>query len=248
MTRLCHSAVGVIAIVATVSVSAPSAAAQVTVPFVGCPSEGQAGPFDPPKGRPKAVALPAALAERIAYYIGEQSQGVFAPRGWHCQVVYGSSGSTLVVTPVAADPSRLYQSEVRGDGVELEAVSGAASGRFEVAAYGSLLFPKAAAAYVQHIKDDEPGILKDEQEGLVHAHDSITPAAGHIAKFTTPANEKGLGTACSLAATGAAIHGIAVYREGFVQILRVRLGRDLAEIEAAIQRLNQECMLSASGC
>src|SRR5262245_57410496 len=127
--------VAILAMAAAISLPARS---EVTVPFVGCPSDGGAGSFDAPKGSPKAVALPAAVAEHIAYYIGEQSRGVFAPRGWHCQVVYGSSGGTLVVTPAAVTPSQLYRSEVRGEAVELEGVSGAASGRFGVAAYGSL--------------------------------------------------------------------------------------------------------------
>jgi len=58
----------VVAMLATASAAAQSASPQVWVPFVGCPSEGQAGPFDPPKGSPKAVALPAELAGRIAVF------------------------------------------------------------------------------------------------------------------------------------------------------------------------------------
>jgi hypothetical protein len=237
-----------VAILATVSVSAQSASPQVLVPFVGCPSEGQAGPFDPPKGSPKAVALPAALAEQIAYYVGEHSQGVFAPRGWHCQVIYGSSGGTLVVTPAAVDPSQLYRSKVRGHAVELEGIASGGSGRFQVAAVSSLLFPKAAAAFIKQVRDLEPEILRDELEALPHAKDSIGPVVGTLARFATPADARGLGTACSLAPTGDAIHGVAVLHEGYLSILRLRLGQNMDSIEGAILRLNHECMLNVGGC
>jgi hypothetical protein len=228
--------------------SAQPAATEALVPFVGCPSRGQAGSFHRPKGSPRAVALPDALAKEIAWYVGEYSQGVFAPRGWHCQVVYGSSGSTLVVTPGRVDPAHLYESQVRGHAVELEGVEGAGSGRFQVAAFASLMFPKAGAAFIERIKDEEPDLLKTQTEELRYPSDSITPIADDLAKFATPANAKGLGTACSLRPTGDAIHGLAVFREGLLSILRVRLGQDPNNIEAAIVRLNEECMRSAAGC
>ena len=177
-TQLVIQVVAVVTLL-THSVAAQSAAAPMSVPFVGCPSEGQAGEFDPPKGSPKAVALPAELAEHMAYYIGEQSQGVFAPRGWHCQVVYGSSGGTLVVTPAAVDPLKFYRSEIRGPAVEFEG-SNSGSGRFEVAAFASLLFPKAAAAFIKRVGDMDPEVLRNEMAGLPHAHDSIHPGTGNL--------------------------------------------------------------------
>jgi predicted aspartyl protease len=228
------------ALLAAVSVSAQPSSTQVLVPFVGCPSEGQAGPLDPPKGSPRPVSLPAAIAKEIAWYVGEQSEGIFAPRGWHCQVLYGSSGSTLVVTPATVDTSHLYRQEVRGPAVELESVEGSGSGRFQVAAFSSLVFPKAAAALIERVKEESPDLLQSEQEALPHARDSISTVADDLARFVTPANAKGLGTACSLRPTDDAIHGIAIFDEGGLSILRVRLGRDLKHIEAAILRLNQD--------
>lgn len=214
---------------------------------MGCPSEGQAGPFDPPKGSPKAVALPAALAEQIAYYVGEQSQGVFAPRGWHCQVIYGSSGSTLVVTPAVVDTSQLYPSKVRGPAVELEGAN-SGSGRFQVAAFATLLFPTAAAEFIKDVGDVDPTPLRDELSRLPHAHDLIAPESRNVGKFTTPPNVRGLGTTCSLAPDGDAIHGIAVFEDGYLSVLRVRLGRHMEDVEAAILGLNEACMMTVSGC
>ena len=64
----------------------------LTVPFVGCPSDGQAGPVATPTGGPVRVSLPARVAAELAYYKGGQGTGVLAPRGWQCFESYGSSG------------------------------------------------------------------------------------------------------------------------------------------------------------
>src|ERR1700729_1277487 len=73
--------------------SAPAPSAVVTVPFVGCASDGQMGPQKAPNGKNLAVAIPAAMANRLAYYKGENSSGVLAPRGWNCFSTYGSNGA-----------------------------------------------------------------------------------------------------------------------------------------------------------
>jgi hypothetical protein len=73
------------------------------VAFVGCPADGQVGPLDPPNGTARTVALSEVQADQIAYYRGEFAPGLFAPAGWNCRIWYGSSGSTLVVTPATID-------------------------------------------------------------------------------------------------------------------------------------------------
>jgi len=55
--------------------------AQTTVPFVGCPSDGQLGPLAPPKGNPQYLNVPLKIAAELAYYKAENSPGVLAPRG-----------------------------------------------------------------------------------------------------------------------------------------------------------------------
>src|SRR5256885_14907511 len=82
-------------------------AQQGTVPFVGCPADGQSGPIEPPKGQPKVVSLGELPAGAIAYYKGGQAPGGFAPAGWHCRGWYGSSGSTVLLTPTAIDTTPL---------------------------------------------------------------------------------------------------------------------------------------------
>ena len=76
-----------------------AAAAAQTVPFVGCPSDGQQGPVAAPKGQAKAVAIDPAAAKGLAWYQAKYSAGALAPRGWKCFSFYGSSGVTLTIAP-----------------------------------------------------------------------------------------------------------------------------------------------------
>src|SRR5436190_3374384 len=126
--------------------------AQGTVPFVGCPADGQSGPIAPPKGQPKVVSLGDLPAGGIAYYKGDQAPGVFAPAGWHCRVWYGSSGSTLVVTPTPLDTTHFPK--VAGPAVEMSVSYGGTSGRFNVARYASRLFPRLLARFIQRVKGE----------------------------------------------------------------------------------------------
>jgi hypothetical protein len=53
----------------------------VTIPFIGCKSDGQVGPLDAPTGHAPtghapAVKLPADAARRLAYYKAENGTGV----------------------------------------------------------------------------------------------------------------------------------------------------------------------------
>jgi len=240
-----------LSIMATIPSLAQTPDAKVAVPFVGCPSEGQAGPLDPPIGSPKLVALPAVLAEQIAFYEGRQAPGAFAPRGWHCQVVYGSSGGFLVVTPTPPDFSRRIQSEVRGRAVEVEYVGGEGSGRFRVAAYASYLFPQAAAEFIKGVADLDPESTRDVLASLPHANDSVSSVTRTVARFTTPAHTEGMGTDCSLAPGDDRVRGVAILHtdEGFyLTVLRVRLGSTSHDLEAAVLRLNERCIQDRGGC
>ena len=71
----------------------------VRVPFVGCKSGGQVGPEPAPHGAGKTVRIDAGTAQKLAYYQAGNPPGVLAPRGWYCFGLYGSGGSTLLVSP-----------------------------------------------------------------------------------------------------------------------------------------------------
>ena len=114
------------------------------VPFVGCASDGQAGPQTAPAGPSKAVAVPAATAQRLAWYKAEYGPGVLAPRGWHCFSTYGSNGSNLFVSSDAIDSKTLLSMDWKGftgSAIEIAVSSGGTSGRFEVAKVIARVFP-----------------------------------------------------------------------------------------------------------
>src|SRR3989441_8782810 len=78
-------------------------ARQDTIPFVGCPADGQAGPIEAPKGPPKVVAGTEEPPSRPPHFKGEEGPGLFCPPRWHCGGWDGSSGRTLIITPTPLD-------------------------------------------------------------------------------------------------------------------------------------------------
>src|SRR5260370_37156467 len=70
-----------------------------TVPFIGCPADGQQGAIDPPPGPPKGISIGTVPSPGLAYYKGGDSAGVYAPPRCGCKVGYGVSGSVRCVTP-----------------------------------------------------------------------------------------------------------------------------------------------------
>src|SRR3989454_11609167 len=59
-------------------------ARQDTIPFVGCPADGQAGPIEAPKGPPKVVAGTGMAPPHHPPYKGGEGPAPFwpPPRGW----------------------------------------------------------------------------------------------------------------------------------------------------------------------
>ncbi len=226
-------------------------AQQGTVPFVGCPADGQSGPIEAPKGQPKVVSLGDVPAGAIAYYKGEQTPGVFAPSGWHCRVWYGSSGSGLLVTPTPIDTKHFLPPKVLGPAVEMGLTFAGTSGRFSVASYASRLFPRVLASFIEGVKNEHL-VPDSEFEARRYARDSVRNVASFVAEFTTRPGMSGLGTAELLAPSRDPIHGVAVIApdttEPDMSILRVRLGANMRQVEAAVLRLNRECMQKTDGC
>ncbi len=88
--------------------------------------------------------VPAAAVDRLGYYASVHL-GVVAPRGWHCFGLYGSSGSTLLVTPepYGFDDFLRANTGLAGPAVVLRLTYGGTSGRFDVAMVAARLFPVA---------------------------------------------------------------------------------------------------------
>ena|SRR2546427_1544197 len=226
-------------------------AQQATVPFVGCPADGQTGPIEPPKGQPKVVSLGELPAGAIAYYKGEQAPGVLAPAGWHCRVWYGSSGSGVLVTPTPIDTTHFLPPKLVGPAVEMSLSFAGTSGRFSVASYASRLFPRLLAKFVEGVKNEHL-VPDSEFAPRRYARDSVSSVDSLVAEFTTPPGMSGLGTAGLLGPSRDPIHGVAVIApdptEPDMSILRVRLGGNMRQVEAAVLRLNRECMQKTDGC
>ena len=189
----------------------PAQAATVQVPFVGCASDGQAGPQAAPTGPSKAVAISAAAAERLAYYKAEYGPGVLAPRGWHCFSQYGSNGSDLFVSPGPIDSTTVMSMDWKGftgPAIEVSDMLGGTSGRFQVAQIIARVFP-AYKAFSQSVIAEGIEPASSFPFGP-YPTDELTYHGNNIVEFETPANAQGLGTASRLQANSSPIDGVAV--------------------------------------
>jgi len=131
------------AMLALASLCAWPIARAETVPVVGCRSDGQSGPLDPPTQPYVGPDVPMPAAAGLAYYVSA-SLGVLAPRGWQCLGEYGSGGSELIVTP--DNPGSAIEAVVRaaaGPSVFLQFVLADNPGRFVIARIAARLFPSA---------------------------------------------------------------------------------------------------------
>ncbi|MGA2571788.1 MAG: hypothetical protein ABSF23_14825 [Terracidiphilus sp.] len=193
----------------------PSAAgarkAVVTVPFVGCASDGQVGPVKAPTGKSKVVAIPAAVAQRLAYYRAEHSDGVLAPRGWHCFSTYGSSGANLFVSPDPIDAKMLFSRDWKGFAgqvIQISFSSGGTSGRFEVAKIVARVFPAYKALAENVIAEGlEPA---SDFPFSPCPKDKLTYRSKSVVEYETPANTEGLGTDSRLQMNASPIDGVAI--------------------------------------
>jgi hypothetical protein len=189
----------------------PVPSAAVTVPFVGCASDGQAGPQAAPTGKSLAVAIPAAMAQRLAYYKSEYGPGVLAPRGWNCFSSYGSDGSNLFVSPDPINTSDLSSMDWKGftgQVIEVSEMVGGTSGRFEVAKVIARVFP-AYKAFAQKVIAEGLEPASDFPFGP-YPGDRLTYRSKSVVEFETPANTQGLGTDSYLQANASPIYGVAI--------------------------------------
>jgi hypothetical protein len=189
----------------------PAQTAAVTVPFVGCASDGQAGPIAAPSGKSVTVAIPAATAQRLAYYKAEYRIGVLAPRGWYCFSIYGSSGIELFVTPNPIDTNGLFADDWKGfpgQVIELAFDNGGTSGRFEVAKVIARVFPEYKA-FAQGVIAEGIEPASDFPSGP-YPSDKLTYRGKSVVEFETPAKAQGLGTDSRLLMNASAIDGVAI--------------------------------------
>jgi hypothetical protein len=75
---------------------------EAEVPTMGCPQDGQVGPLEAPTLQGSArVIISSGFQSSLTLYSANEdlASGVLGPRGWDCFGTYGSSGSTLYITP-----------------------------------------------------------------------------------------------------------------------------------------------------
>jgi hypothetical protein len=180
------------------------------IPFVGCASDGQAGPLAAPTGPGKAV-LATAAAPRVAWYKAQYGPGVLAPRGWHCFSTYGSDGANLFVSPDPIDSKTLLSVDWKGftgPAIEISVSSGGTSGRFEVAKVIARVFP-AYKQFAQNVIAEGVEPASDFPSGP-YATDKVADHGNNVVEFETPANTAGLGTNSRLLPNTSPIYGVEI--------------------------------------
>jgi len=225
--------------------------ALVSVPFVGCKSNGQGGPVAAPQGALQTVKIDASAAQKLAYYKAENSSGVLAPRGWYCFGTYGSSGSSLFVTPQAIKSDDLLSMNwagIDGPGIQVQEISGDTSGRFQVASVIARVFP-AHKAFAE-------GVIKEGVEPASsfpfgpYPQDRLTYRSDQFVEFQTPAHSEGLGTISRLVQNDEPIDGVAILRGETPDLflLSVRLPAELSDLTSQIiQQVERDSAAGASG-
>lgn len=200
----------------------PKQSIVVKVPFLGCASDGQMGSQATPKGKPKAVAIPPLLAQRLAYYKAEYGVGVLAPRGWHCFSIYGSNGSNLFVSPDLIEAKQLFSGDWKGFSgpiVLLSVSEGGTSGRFDVAKVVARVFP-AYSSFVQGVIAESINPTDSFPSGP-YPKDKLKYRSKNVVEFETPAYTDGLGTQLRLQKNASSIMGVAMVVEGDMDLLQV---------------------------
>jgi hypothetical protein len=220
----------------------------VSVPFVGCRSDGQAGPNEAPEGKSTPVALSPKEADGLAYYSDSSAPGtgVLAPRGWYCFGTYGSGGASLFVSSQPLDAADIFSqswSGLRGPAIELNWSNGGGSGMISVAPVVARVFP----AYKWIALSYERGFDQKLTFGR-YPSDILSYKSDSVVEFTTPAKANGLGTQFSLKKNSSPIHGVAILdRNTFdLVVLSVRLPSNLTRLASAIVRQLERDAIPAS--
>lgn len=191
----------------------PSSPAEktVTVPFVGCKSDGQVGPVKAPTGNRKIVQSSARTGQQLAYYKSEYGSGVLAPRGWYCFSTYGSDGSNLFVSPKPITSAELFSDSWQGfphSAIQVSDSLGDTSGRFRVAQVIARIFPDYKK-FVEQVIEEKIEPARSFPFGP-YPKDKLTYRGKNIVEFVTPGNTEGLGTHSRLQMSADPISGVAV--------------------------------------
>ena len=183
------------------------------------------------------MAIPAEVAQRLAYYKAQEGVGVLAPKGWRCIGTYGSNGATLYVSPDAINAADLFSASWKGFSgpvIQISSVDGDTSGRFEVAKTIARVFP-AHKAFVAGVIAEGIEPASSFPYGPYPA-DTLRYRRENIVEFRTPAQTEGLGTASRLQKNDSPICGVAILfgEEPRLLQLSVRLPSETSDLAQLI--------------
>jgi hypothetical protein len=220
----------------------------LSVPFVGCRSDGQAGPNEAPKSTSTAVDLSPKEADGLAYYSVSSApgSGVLGPRGWYCFGTYGSGGGSLFVSPEPFDTSDIFSRSWNGarrPAIVLNGNNGGGSGMSSVAPVIARVFPAYKWYALSHEREFDQKLVFGPYPG-----DILSYKGDSVVEFTTPPQANGLGTQFSLKKNSSPIHGVAIidHTSFDLVVLSVRLPSNLARLASAIIRQLERDAVHAS--
>ena len=208
----------------------------VSVPFVGCKSDGQTGPMEAPKGTSISVPITEKAAQALAYYSIGPGNGALAPRGWYCFGTYGSSGSAMLVSPQRIDTATMFSTwdGLSGPLIGISNWDGDTSGRFQVAEIIARVFP-AYKAFATHVTEE---LLGGPFNFGPFPKDELTYKDDRKVEYKTPPQSDGLGTYLWLKKNGSQIAGVAmiVGQTPDLLLVSVRLPAELGGLTSVIVR------------
>jgi hypothetical protein len=192
-----------------------SVATPASIPFVGCPSDGQVGPLKAPSGNGPNISAPPELAKQLAYYKSKTSPLVLGPRGWSCFGVYGSNGDVLYISPSPISGSNALANDgsggFTGAAIEVAVRFGGTSGRYDVAKLINRVFP-SHKDFATRVIGDGFAPASDFPSGP-YPQDKLTYKSNEVVEFATPAHTDGLGTDSFLRQNDSPISGVVILVE-----------------------------------
>jgi hypothetical protein len=214
--------------------SASTKQAGVSIPFVGCKSDGPSDLRESPKGTNTSVPITANEAQMLASYKSPEGLIVLAPRGWYCLGLYSSGGDSLYVGPQPIDEGRIGRSGFAGPIIEFSHTFGTNSRRFDVARIIARVFPayKSSAYKLLEGFDSETSSLTFGP----YPQDALTYKGNRVVEYKTPAQTDGLGTQSWLKKNGSPLEGVAILvgPTPDLSLLSVRLPPELVGLASAI--------------
>jgi hypothetical protein len=152
--------------------------------------------------------------------------------------MYGSNGSTLIVSPEPHGDFILSNGQLKGPAVQLSRSVGGTSGRFEVARIAARIFP-TFRSFVQQVIDTWR-LPKSEFPTGPYPADTLTRRSDTEVEFVTPANREGLGTQSRLAKNDQTIRGVAILLpkdDMDLLMLTIRLPPEIRALEPVIVQM-----------